>query len=73
MTTEITDAVADPFVDADEKAVIDHYPTGKPLDAEVIERVHARAQQIREDAYRRHGLVDIAVPAIRELRGELPE
>ena len=51
-----------------------HYLTGKPMDLEVVRRVHERAQRIREEArYRKHGFVDIAVPAIRELRGELPE
>ena len=63
----------DPFIEADEEAVMAHYLTGKPMDPEVVRRVHERAQQIREETYRKHGFVDIAVPAIRELRGELPE
>lgn len=71
MATEISEA--DPTVEADERAVMAHYLTGKPLDPEVVRRVHARAQRIREETYRKYGLVDIAVPAIRELRGELPE
>ena len=58
---------------ADEEAVMAHFLTGKPLDPEVQRRVHERAKKIREEIYRNHGLVDIAVPAIRELRGELPE
>ena len=57
---------------ADEDAVMAHYVSGVPLDPEVARRVHERAQKIREETYRKHGLVDIAVPAIRELRGELP-
>lgn len=73
MATEITEPQADPSVHADEQAVMDHYLTGKSLDAEVARRVHERAQRIREETYRKHGLVDIAVPAIRELRGELPQ
>jgi hypothetical protein len=58
---------------ADEKAVIDSLINGTPLDPEVGRRVHERAERIREQILQKHGLVDIAVPAIRELRGELPE
>jgi hypothetical protein len=69
ITTETT---VDPRIEADVEAVMESYLTGKRLDPEVAKRVHERAQQIREETYRKHGLVDIAVPAIRELRGELP-
>jgi hypothetical protein len=31
-----------------------------------------RMDQMREEIRRRQGVVDIAVPAVRELRGELP-
>lgn len=65
-------AATEPITDADAAAVMAHYLTGKPVDPEVARRVRERAQEIREEAYRKHGLVDIAVPAIRELRGELP-
>jgi hypothetical protein len=58
--------------EADEKAVIDSLLSGTPLSPEVADRVHERALRIREDIRRKHGLVDIAVPAIREFRGELP-
>jgi hypothetical protein len=47
--------------------------TGRPLDAEILRRVQQRAEQIRQRIFREHGLVDIGVPAIRELRGPLPE
>ncbi len=57
---------------ADEEAVIANFLSGKPLDPEVARRVHERAQKIRQEIFRKHGLVDIGVPAIRELRGELP-
>lgn len=62
----------DADVETDEQAVIDNFLTGKPLDPEVAARVHARAQQIRERTFLKNGVVDIGVPAIRELRGELP-
>jgi hypothetical protein len=60
-------------VAADQKAVMESFVNGTPLDAEVARRVHDRAQRIREQILRKHGLVDIAVPAIRELRGDLAE
>jgi hypothetical protein len=50
----------------------DSFVTGKPLDPDVARRVHERAQKIRARVFHTHGLVDIGVPAIRELRGPLP-
>jgi len=47
------------------------FVSGKPLDPKVAQRVRDRGQQIRENIFRQHGLLDIGVPAIRELRGEL--
>ncbi len=52
---------------------MEHVTTGKPLDPEIYRRVRARAQRITEEIRQKHGLLDIAVPIIRELRGELPE
>jgi hypothetical protein len=46
--------------------------TGKPLDPDVYRRIRERGERIRQEIFERHGLVDIGVPAIRELRGELP-
>ena len=60
-------------VKADVQAVADHLASGKPLNPEVIRRIRQRSARIQEKIRRKHGLVDIAVPAIRELRGELPE
>jgi len=62
----------DPVTLADEEAVMASFVSGKPLDPEVSRRVRRRGQQIREETFRRHGLLDIGVPVIRELRGELP-
>ena len=74
MKTTQNDIVAhDAEIKADEEAVMAHFLTRKPLEPEVARRVHERARRIRDEIYRKHGLVDIAVPAIRELRGELPE
>lgn len=60
-----------PEVLADEEAVMASFVSGKPLDPKVAQRVRDRGQQIRENIFRQHGLLDIGVPAIRELRGEL--
>jgi hypothetical protein len=60
-------------LDADTQAVIEHAMTGKPLDPEIAQRVRAEGEKARQEIFAKHGLVDIAVPAIRELRGELPD
>ena len=61
-----------PSVQADEEAVMRAFLTGTPLDPDVARRVQERSRLIREEILRKHGLVDIAVLAIRELRGPLP-
>jgi hypothetical protein len=60
-------------LDADTQAVIEYAMTGKPLDPEIARRVRAEGEKVRQEIFANHGLVDIAVPAIRELRGELPD
>jgi hypothetical protein len=60
-------------LEADTQAVLDHFATGKPLDPEIAKRVRARGQKIREEIFQKHGILDIGVPTIRELRGELPK
>ena len=67
-----TDKTADPSVQADEQAVMQAFLTGTSVDPDVAHRVQERSRLIREEVFRKHGLVDIAVPAIRELRGPLP-
>lgn len=42
-------------------------------DPEAMRRACERMDRIREEIRNRHGVLDIGVPAIRELRGELPE
>lgn len=68
----LTDKPPDLRVQADEAAVMQAYQTGTPVDPDVAHRVQERSRLIREEVLRKHGLVDIAVPAIRELRGPLP-
>jgi hypothetical protein len=67
------DLNADPEAMADEATVMASFISGTPLDPEVGRRVRERGRRIREEIYRQHGLLDIGVPAIRELRGELPD
>jgi hypothetical protein len=68
----LTDQCTDPSVQADEEAVMQAFLTGTPVDPDVAHRVQERGRRIRDEAFRKHGLVDVAVPAIRELRGPLP-
>jgi hypothetical protein len=62
----------DATVRADEDAVMRAFLSGHPVDADVARRVQDRSRLIRDEVVRNHGVVDIAVPAIRELRGPLP-
>jgi hypothetical protein len=59
--------------DPDTRAVIEHAMTGKPLDQEMARRIREKAERVTEQIYQKYGLLDIGVPAIRQLRGELPE
>ena len=43
---------------ADEKAVIEHFLHGTPIDPEVSERVHVRAQAITGRLRANHGVID---------------
>jgi len=54
--------------DPDTQAVIEKLMTGKPLDPETYRRIREEAARISEEVYRKHGLLDIGVPAIRALR-----
>jgi len=64
-TKEIT---VSPEVLAAAQAIIEQAASGKPLDPEAVRRVRECSVQIREQAFRKFGLLDIGVPAIRELR-----
>ena len=44
-----------------------HAATGNG-DPNVLRRIHEEAIKIREDVLKKHGVLDLAVPAIRELR-----
>ncbi len=68
----LIDKNSDPSIQADDEAVMQAFLTGTPVDPDIAHRVQERSRLIREEVYRKHGLVDISVPAIRELRGPLP-
>ena len=57
-----------PELAADTQAILDKITTGKPLEAATQERLQREAERIREEIVRTHGILDIGVPAIRELR-----
>jgi len=60
--------VLPPELEADTQIIIEHLMTGKPLDPEVARRIRERGDRIREQILAEHGVLDIGVPAIRELR-----
>jgi succinate dehydrogenase/fumarate reductase flavoprotein subunit len=42
-------------------------------DPEEMRKACERMDRMREEVYKREAILDIGVPAIRELRGELPD
>jgi hypothetical protein len=70
--TPLPNTSTDDSIRSDEEAVLQAFLAGAPVDPNVAHRVQERSRLIREEVFRKHGLVDIAVPAIRELRGPLP-
>ena len=59
-------------LDSDTRSIIESAMAGKPLDSDIARRVRAQGEKLCQEIFEKHGLVDIAVPAIRELRGKLP-
>jgi hypothetical protein len=57
---------------AEFEAAIANVMSGK-RDPEAMRRAAERMDRMREETFRKYGVLDIGVPAIRELRGELPE
>jgi hypothetical protein len=58
LTARRTDLDDPTLREADASAVLERLVSGVPLEPEIAERVHARAEQITEDIRRTHGLVD---------------
>lgn len=53
---------------ADTQAVIEQLTSGKPLPLEVARRIRQRGDRITEEIRQKHGVLDIGVSAIRDLR-----
>jgi hypothetical protein len=54
---------------ADTEAMVEHLATGKPLDLEVASRIRQRGERIRQEILATHGVQDIGVQIIRDIRG----
>ncbi len=73
METKTADSVIPDDVQADTQLIADCLASGTLVPAEVKQRVRARADKVRQEILRQHGVQDIGVQIIRELRGELPD
>jgi len=62
--------IEDPVELADSQAVVDHLVHKTPLDPAVYRRVQERASQATEDLRTAHGVRDLAVDLIRQVRDE---
>lgn len=65
--------VIEPDATADAHVIMECVAAQKPVPPEVAARVRERADQARTMLLATHGVQDIAVQIIREIRGELPE
>lgn len=68
MNTSTLETGIPPEIMADLHAVAAAVSEGRPIDPELLKRVREQAEQASQDVFRRHGLLDIGVPAIREFR-----
>jgi hypothetical protein len=57
-----------PDIMADMQAVANAVAAGKPVPPDIARRVREQAQAIRDELLEKYGVLDIGVPAIRELR-----
>lgn len=57
-------------IQADLKAVLASLGDGKPLDPETMQRIRERAERITEEIRQEHGILNLAVELIREIRDE---
>jgi hypothetical protein len=72
-TIDATNKVIPSDVMTDAQLIAECVATGRPIPPEVARRVHEQAEKITARLRQQYGALDIGVPAIRELRGELPE
>jgi hypothetical protein len=64
--------ISDQSLSVESRAVIDSLMSGMPVDPAIAHRIHEKARKIRERILKEQGFVDIAVPGVRDFRGELP-
>jgi hypothetical protein len=69
--TKNSDILSDVLADA--QLVAECVAAGRPIPPEVARRVREEAEKITARLRQQYGTLDIGVPAIRELRGELPQ
>jgi predicted anti-sigma-YlaC factor YlaD len=55
---------------ADHEEIVRAAAESRPVDPEVSKRVRERAEKIREEILRTHGVLNVAVDLIREARDE---
>ena len=60
-------------VEADLQEVLERIWSGKTVDPDLKRRVRERAERIRKQILATHGVQNIGVDLIRELRGALPD
>ena len=64
-----TDTITtDAEIAADAEAVISALTSGGKLDPVIARRIQERSAKIRQEVFEKHGLLNIAVPTIREFR-----
>lgn len=59
-------------VKSDGEIVVECVMAGKPIPPDVAKRVEEREKEIRERVFAEHGVQNIGVQYIREMRGPLP-
>jgi hypothetical protein len=69
MSTETKDSGIPPELMAELQEAADQAAKGI-RDAEAAKKARAETDRVREEIFRKHGILDIGVPAIRELRDE---
>jgi hypothetical protein len=72
MITQMNNSTITPELEAEFLAAVQQ-AMSSTRDPEAMRKAAERMDRSREETYRQHGLLDIGVPAIRELRGDLPE
>ena len=60
----------EPVTDPDTEAIIESLSTGKPIDANIRDRIRAVARKLTEELRTTHGVQEISVQLIRECRNE---